>query len=86
MNTTLHKTGKRKTRSDKVGRVYNCEKCEYKSLNKYNYLTHQLNNHESKEKRKLEFKFYCEACDFGVFTKSSYDKHLKTKTHKRRMI
>ena len=81
-NTTLHQTGKRKTRSDKMTDGYICDICDYKTPNKNNYLTHKLNNHSDKEKRKKEFTYFCENCDFGVFTESSYKKHLDTKKHK----
>ena len=32
--------------------------------------------------RKKGFKYYCELCDFGVLSKSLYDKHIETITHK----
>ena len=82
--TTLHKTGKRKKKPTKIKEEYKCDKCNYNSTNKNNYLTHYLYNHETKENRKTKFKHYCDACDFGVFTKSSYDKHTKTKKHEMR--
>lgn len=80
--TTLHKTGKRKVRKDKLDKEYKCEKCDYISKNKNNYLTHILNNHSTKEEKKKGFKYYCESCDFGVFVKSMFDKHLATNKHK----
>jgi hypothetical protein len=52
-------------------------------MNKNNFMTHKLNNHSTKEERKKEFKYYCEACDFGVFTESSYEKHKNSLRHKR---
>ena len=33
--------------------------------------------HESEE-RKAKFKYYCEICDFGTFTKRFYDSHIKS--------
>ena len=63
--------------------VYKCDECEYESLNKNNYLTHKLNNHATKEERKTQFKYYCDKCDFGVFTESSYQKHITSLRHKR---
>jgi len=47
LETTLHKTGKRKERSDKV--VLKCEFCPYESHNRNNFQTHRLNNHLSIE-------------------------------------
>lgn len=82
--TKLHLGTERKTRSDKLGLEYKCEKCEYKTTNKNNYLTHSLNNHSTKENRKQEFKYYCDACDFGVFVESCYNKHIVSKNHMRR--
>ena len=79
--TTLHKTGKRKEKPIKEKEEYKCNKCDYKSTNRNNYLTHTLNNHDTKENRKTNFKYYCESCDFGVFTETSYNKHIKTKKH-----
>lgn len=80
LETTLHKTGVRKERSDKV--IYKCEHCEYENSNKLNYLNHKLNMHSSKEERKEEFKYYCEYCDFGAFVKSIIDTHMNTTKHK----
>ena len=84
--STLHITGKRKSKPKKIKEIYKCEHCEYESTNKNNYLTHFLNNHSNKQERKNKFPFYCEKCDFGVFTDSSYNKHLITKKHKIRQI
>lgn len=79
--TTLHKTGKRKPKEKKDRKKYKCDKCDYNSVNINNYLTHTLNNHDTKKNRKKEFKFYCEKCNFGVFTESCYNKHIYTKKH-----
>ena len=79
--TTLHKTGERKKKDPSEKKVYKCDKCDYKSANNNNYLTHTLNNHDTAENRKKKFKFYCDACDFGVFTQSLFNTHLKTKRH-----
>ena len=32
---------------------------------------------------KEKFKFYCDKCDFGVFTQSMIDRHNETLRHKR---
>lgn len=79
--TTLHITGERKQKPVKVKEEYKCDKCDYKSTNSNNYLTHRLNNHDTKENRAIQFKYYCVKCDFGVFTESLYKKHLETKSH-----
>lgn len=82
LETTLHKTGKRKVRSDKKNIILKCELCDYTTINKYNYNVHMLNNHLTKEEREKQFKFYCNKCDFGCFTQTSFDIHLSTKKHK----
>ena len=82
-NTELHKTGSRGKKQIKVKEEFNCNECNYKSLNKNNYLTHKLNNHSTKEERKQQFKFYCDTCDFGVFTETSFNNHKETIRHKR---
>ena len=80
-NTTKHKTGKRKTRSDKIGPI-KCTLCKHVSLNNANMKIHVLNNHSSKEERKKGFKYYCKYCDYGSFAKTSYNTHINTKKHK----
>jgi len=62
---------------------YKCELCDYENVNKNNYLTHKLNNHSTKDQRKITFKYYCDKCDFGVFTESMINQHNETKRHKR---
>ncbi len=75
--TQLHKTGEKKLT------IYKCSLCAFVTVNKNNYLTHNLNNHSTKEERKEKFKYYCDKCDFGVFTESLYNNHLATNRHKR---
>jgi len=79
--TELHRTGQRKKKPIKIKEEYKCAECEYKSTNKNNYLTHKLNNHSTKTERKEQFKYYCEICDFGVFTESSLEKHNQSLRH-----
>ena len=79
-NTELHKTGKRKERTDKK-EPYKCDKCEYKTKNKIMYKQHTLNAHSMLEERKKEFKYYCELCDFGTFSKDIYDTHVNSRKH-----
>lgn len=80
LKTSLHLTGKRKPRSDKI--TYECTICKFQTNNKTNFLNHKLNNHSTKEERKIHFKFYCDDCDFGVFVNSLMNKHLQSKKHK----
>lgn len=80
---TFHNTGKRKTRNDKKQEdIYKCNKCEYNSINEYNYKSHCLNNHGTREEKKEGFKYYCERCDFGTFIEPCYTAHIETKKHK----
>lgn len=82
LNTELHLTGKRKARSDKKKDIYECDICDFTSDKEHNLKTHILHNHSTKENREKEFKHYCSCCDFGTFTESEYDKHIKTNKHK----
>ncbi len=81
--TGLHINGKRKTRVDSKG-PYKCTDCTYITNNKTTYTQHILNEHSDTEKRKKEFTFYCELCDFGTFSKDIFSKHNETEKHKRR--
>lgn len=80
IETELHKTGRRKKRSD-IKEEYKCEQCEFKSKNVYNMKQHKLNEHSEKQERKKEFKYYCEYCDIGTFSEEIYEKHIKTQKH-----
>ncbi len=80
--TTLHLTGKRKVRTDRKVDSYNCDICDYTATNHINYKSHKLNNHSTIEERKTQFTYYCDCCNFGVFMKSSYNKHMNTNKHK----
>lgn len=80
--TEKHKTGKKKTRSDKKNE-FKCTICNiYSTKQPTNYKLHILNNHKTKEEKGKEFPHYCKLCDFGSFEKSKYDKHILTKKHK----
>lgn len=81
-NTELHKTGKRKQRTD-TKEPYNCEKCEYKTKNKTTLKQHILNEHSDLKERKEGFKYYCEICDFGTFSKDFYENHIISDKHKK---
>lgn len=78
--TEKHKTGIRKKRSD-IKEPYKCMKCNYETKNIVTYKKHLLNNHANKEKRKKEFKLYCDYCDFGTFSKDTFKRHNKSKKH-----
>ena len=65
---------------DYIGQIL-CDKYNYKSVNELNYKTHTLNNHSTKQDRKVNFKFYCEKFDFGCFTESCYNIHNLTQKH-----
>lgn len=61
--------------------IHKCEKCEFTSTHFYNFKTHVLNYHSSIEERKKEYPYYCECCDYGIFSIDNYNKHLLTKKH-----
>lgn len=83
--TELHKTGKKKTRSDKK-EEFKCEICNLYTTNQQtNLKLHILNNHKTKEERKNEFPYYCELCDSGCMEEKLYKKHLETKKHKKKL-
>ena len=83
--TELHKTGKKKTRSDKK-EEFKCEICNLYTTNQQtNLKLHILNNHKTKEERKNEFPYYCELCDSGCMEEKLYKKHLETKKHKKKI-
>ena len=80
--TELHKTGKRKERIDKKEEL-KCNICNlYTTKQSTNMKMHILNNHSNIEEKKKGFKFYCEACDYGIINESKYNEHLGTSKHK----
>ena len=81
INTSLHKTGKKKERSDKKEPL-KCEKCEYRTKSKAGLKQHNLNWHSTLEEREKEFKYYCKYCNFGTFSVDLIDIHNNTKKHK----
>jgi len=87
IDTELHKTGKRKIRSDRK-RIDKCPHCAYISnaVSSVNINQHILNYHSTIEEKKLKFKYYCENCDYGCFAKPQFDKHCDTYKHKYKMI
>lgn len=80
-STELHKTGKRKKRTDKT-EVGKCKQCEYETNNYSLMLKHILNKHSTKEERKNKFKYYCDMCDFGTFSKDTFEIHKNSQKHK----
>ena len=78
--TKKHNEIKRKTRSDKMLES-KCKLCIFEAKNSANMLVHILTKHSNPERRKKEFKYYCEKCDSGTFTKILFDRHLETKKH-----
>lgn len=82
MKTELHRTGKRKQRSDTI-EPHTCTICNYKNKNIIAYKKHMLNEHSNKETREKEFKFYCKYCDIGTFSKDTMEAHNATEKHKK---
>jgi acetyl-CoA carboxylase beta subunit len=81
ISSELHKTGKKKIRSDKIC-IEKCPECDYESKINTNMRQHILINHGTKEEREKEFTYYCKYCDYGTFAKSLYQIHKRTKKHK----
>lgn len=67
-------------RSDKILEP-KCKLCPFETNNLTNMTVHILTKHSGPEKRKKEFKFYCDKCDFGTFTQILFNRHLETKKH-----
>jgi hypothetical protein len=84
LETEKHKTGKIKTRSDKLY-PEKCELCNYKPYSCAGYVQHKLQIHASIEEKKTQFKFYCEQCNFGTYNELFFNKHISTKKHKMMM-
>ena len=80
IKTELHKKGKRKKRNDSKD-PYKCVECDYETKNCVTFKKHVLNVHANKETRKKDFKFYCEYCDFGTFSKDTISIHNNTDKH-----
>lgn len=78
ISTELHKTGKRKIRTDKDKNL-KCKQCEYTGKN---MKLHVLNTHGTKEERKAGFKYYCVYCDFGTLSNKFFETHCATEKHK----
>lgn len=85
IETELHKTGKKKKRSD-CKDPYKCDKCNYKTKNIFSFEQHKLNEHASREEREKEFKYYCKYCDFGTYSNDLINTHNKTEKHKKQIM
>ena len=81
--TEFHKTGKRKTRSDKIADIHICSECTYTTENVCHFKEHVLNKHSDEEIRTKSFKFYCKCCRFGTNIEKTYTKHITTMRHKK---
>jgi hypothetical protein len=83
--TELHKTGKRKTRTDRKEEL-KCSICNlYTTKQESTMKLHILNNHSSIEEKKKGFKYYCEKCNYGINNELKFKEHLETKKHKIRI-
>ena len=83
-NTEIHKTGIRKKIVRKNHKQpEKCNKCDYLTKNTFLMKKHRLNEHSTKEEREKQFKYYCKSCDFGTFSKDTYEVHTNTNKHKR---
>lgn len=80
IDSNKHKNNGVQTRSDKV-LENKCKFCHFESNNLTNMTTHILTKHSVPEKRKEQFKYYCEKCDFGTFTEILFKRHNETKKH-----
>ena len=70
------------TRNKPSNDPYSCTICNnYKTKNIFNMQTHILNHHSTSEDRKEKYPYYCDVCDFGVFSEASINKHIQTKKH-----
>jgi len=85
IETELHKTGKKKKRSDCKAPL-KCNKCDYKTKNTITFKKHTLNEHATKKEREDEFKYYCKYCDFGTFSNDTMDIHNNTGKHKKQIM
>jgi hypothetical protein len=85
IETELHKTGKKKKRSD-CKNPYKCEKCNYVTKNIFTFKQHMLNEHSTKKEREEGFKFYCKYCDFGTFSSDLISTHNETEKHRKQIM
>lgn len=79
LETTLHKTGKRKIRSDKKI-LDKCPYCLYTTKDITCMKLHTVQHLPWKE-RKKEYKYICEYCEWGGFSISQHEKHITAPRH-----
>jgi len=82
----IHAKTNKHTGNERVGRcdkklLDSCPHCSYTINNNICMEQHILNNHSSKKDRKEKFKFYCEKCDFGTFSRYIFNHHNNAKKH-----
>ena len=75
-----HQNIDRQPRSDKVLEP-KCKLCPFESNNLTNMTVHILTKHSGPDKKKKEFTYYCEKCDFGTFTQILFTRHQEAKKH-----
>lgn len=80
LNTELHKTGKRKIRTDKKV-IEQCPHCDYTSKVNTDMQTHLI-RHLSEEEQKKKFNYYCDHCKIGYLYESQYNLHIVSTKHK----
>ena len=66
-----------------IHRGKKCKFCNYMTKNTFLLKKHTLTEHSTKKERKEKFTYYCDLCDFGTFSKDTYEIHLNTNKHKR---
>jgi hypothetical protein len=65
----------------KKNTIYKCDHCDYQHRNKTNFNIHNITQHGTEEEKKAKCKYYCSPCNMGMFSRSYFDKHIKSKKH-----
>jgi uncharacterized C2H2 Zn-finger protein len=77
------KTKKHQRHGLKINEIdHQCSQCEYVTKNQYHYNIHVIRVHGSSKEKQEKCPYYCSICDTGFFAQLSYEKHIKSKTHK----
>jgi hypothetical protein len=63
---------------------HKCEFCDYQSDFITNVRNHTMTYHASKEERRAAYAYYCDACDFGHYSRTAFEKHCQTSKHKKK--
>jgi len=85
-NTEFHKTGilkKGRYKDPNINHDLKCDKCNLVTTHTMVLKKHILDVHSTKEERKKNFKYYCDVCDVGCFSKAIMNAHDCTKKHKK---